>query len=190
MTMRPTIRLAFFALATAAAGAAVAQQRPPLAQPRPPLARPLPPGVPLTLPMLKANLIANAGTDTVRFQRDSYSLDPNAQTILARQAVWLLANPWIRASIEGHADVRQTREYALALGERRAAAVRNFLVMRGVPPQQLEIVSWGKERPAVAGVHDAAFLQNSRVVIELVAPEPAAPAMPQPMLPPPLPPRG
>ena len=74
-------------------------------------------------------------------------LTPQAQATLTAQARWLLQHPFVRASIEGHADERQTRDYALALGERRAAAVRNFLIASGVPPQQLPIISWGKERP-------------------------------------------
>ena len=121
----------------------------------------------LALPVLQADLAARAGSDTVRFQRDSYVLDDAAQATLDKQALWLIERPWIRASIEGHADGRQTRDYALALGERRAAAVRNFLIARGVPPHQLRIVSWGRERPALEALHDAAWLQNSRVVTVL-----------------------
>ena len=148
--------------------AALAAQPLPFPPPPPPGAAPPPLGQPvLALPVLKADLVAKTGSDTVRFQRDSYVIDAAAQAILAKQAQWLLERPWIRASIEGHADGRQTRDYALALGERRAAAVRNFLVARGVPPQQLSIVSWGRERPAIAALHDAAWLQNSRVVTVL-----------------------
>jgi len=147
-----------------------------LAQPLPP---PLPPGVyppgvypPGALPaaalvplsVLQADLKAQSGSDTVRFQRESYVLDPTSQQVLARQAQWLLARPWIRANIEGHADGRLTRDYALALGERRAAAVRNFLLAQGVSPGQLNVVSWGRERPTSAALHDATWLQNSRVV--------------------------
>lgn len=126
------------------------------------------PGQPiLALPVLQADLAAKAGSDTVRFQRDSYVLDPRAQAILAAQAQWLVQRPWVRASIEGHADLRQPRDYALALGERRAAAVRNFLLAQGVPPEQLRLMSWGRERPASPALHDAAWLQNSRVVTVL-----------------------
>ena len=94
-------------------------------------------------------------------------LTPQSQTTLTAQAQWLILHPFVRASIEGHADSRQTRDYALALGERRAAAVRNYLIASGVPPEQLQIVSWGKERPETAAVHDATWLQNSRVVTVL-----------------------
>ena len=162
----------------------------------PALAQPLPPNVPpgyapqvpvLALPVLEADLRAKAGSNTVRFARDSYVLTPQSLTTLTRQAQWLIQHPFVRASIEGHADGRQTREYSLALGERRAAAVRNYLIASGVPPQQLETVSWGKERPTSAAFHDATWLQNSRVVTILKQPpQPVYPPMPQPYpLPPP-----
>jgi peptidoglycan-associated lipoprotein len=124
----------------------------------------------LAIPVLEADLKAKAGTDTVRFARDSYVLNPQAQATLTAQAQWLIMHPFVNASIEGHADVRQTRDYALALGERRAAAVRNYLIASGVPPQQLQIVSWGRERPTSGAVHDATWLQNGRVVTVLKQP--------------------
>ena len=131
---------------------------------------PLPPPLPgpvLALPVLEADFRAKAGSDTILFERNSYVLSPQAQGILDRQALWLATRPWLRASIEGHADTRQTRDYALALGERRAAAVRNHLLARGVLPHQLSTVSWGRERPAVEAAHEATWLQNSRVVTVL-----------------------
>ena len=163
---------------------------PALAQPLPP---PGAPGYPqvqgpvLAIPVLEADLRAKAGSDTVRFARDSYVLTPQSLATLTAQAQWLIQHPFVRASIEGHADGRQTREYSLALGERRAAAVRNYLIASGVPPQQLDTVSWGKERPTTAAAHDATWLQNSRVVTVLKQPpQPIYPApYPQPQLPPP-----
>ena len=160
-----------FALAVSAS-TAIAQ---PFPQPLPPPgAYPpgaYPPGAPaapvVPLSVLQADLKTQSGSDTVRFQRDSYVLDPTSQQVLARQAQWLLARPWIRANIEGHADGRLTRDFALALGERRAAAVRNFLLAQGVSPGQLTVVSWGRERPTSAQLHDATWLQNSRVVTVL-----------------------
>lgn len=138
-------------------------------QPLPPGVQGLPPGAPLPpLPppeVLQADLKSKAGTDTVQFPRSGFELEPAAREVLARQALWLLANPRVRISIEGHADVRDSRDHALALGERRASTVRNFLLTQGVPLGQMDIVSWGKERPAVTGAHDATWLQNSRVVL-------------------------
>jgi peptidoglycan-associated lipoprotein len=163
---------------------------PALAQPFPP---PGPPGYPplqgpvLAIPVLQADLTTKAGSDTVRFARDSYVLTQQSLVTLTAQAQWLIQHPFVRASIEGHADRRQTREYSLALGERRAAAVRNYLIASGVPPEQLDVASWGKERPTSAAFHDATWLQNSRVVTVLKQPpQPTYPMpLPQPQLPPP-----
>ena len=73
---------------------------------------------------------------------------------------WLLANTNVRASIEGHCDERGTREYNQALGERRANAVRDFLVSQGVPTSRLVTTSWGKERPVATGSNEEAWAQN------------------------------
>ena len=132
----------------------------------------------LAIPVLEQDLKVKAGSNIVRFGRDSYVLTPQSQATLTAQAQWLIQHPFVNASIEGHADVRQTRDYALALGERRAAAVRNYLIASGVPPEQLQIVSWGRERPTGDSVHDATWLQNSRVVTVLKQP----PQQPQPWL--------
>ena len=170
-----------FCLMFAAASPALAQPLPP---PGPPGYAPMP-GPVLAIPVLEADLRAKAGSDTVRFARDSYVLTPQSLATLTAQAQWLIQHPFVSATIEGHADGRQTREYSLALGERRAAAVRNYLIASGVPPQQLDTVSWGKERPTSAAFHDATWLQNSRVVTVLKQPpQPLYPPMPQPQLPP------
>lgn len=171
---------AFILLAAFVGTAASAQYQPypyPPPPPGPGYPAPTPgypqPGYPgmqgpvLAIPVLEADLRAKAGSDTVRFGRDSYVLTPQAQATLTAQAQWLIQRPFVRASIEGHADGRQTRDYAFALGERRAAAVRNYMIASGVPPQQLQIVSWGRERPTTAAAHDATWLQNSRVVTVL-----------------------
>jgi peptidoglycan-associated lipoprotein len=176
-----------------AVSSAVAAQRAPVVDPinnpavRFPNAVQQVPGQPpqpvLSLPAMQADFSAKSGSDTVRFGRDGYLLDERARQTLLRQAEWLRANPMMRVSIEGHADVRQTREHALALGERRAAVVRSFLLSLGIPPSQMTTVSWGRERPASATVHDAAFLQNGRVVTLLRPPEPMPLQLP-PQLPP------
>jgi peptidoglycan-associated lipoprotein len=89
----------------------------------------------------------NAVGDRVYFALDSYGLDSDARATLERQARWLMARPNVRAIVAGHADERGTREYNLALGSRRAAAARDFLVARGVPANRIDTVSYGKERP-------------------------------------------
>jgi len=121
------------------------------------------PPPPVTIEMLQAEFSARTGSDVVYFVGNSHGLYANTQQILMAQASWLLSNPAIRARIEGHADERTPRDYALALGERRANAVRDFLVLQGVPAAQLTIISWGKERPVVAGSSEGALALNRRV---------------------------
>ena len=120
------------------------------------------------LPALQADLVAKAGSDTVYFGTDEYSLDQATQATLAAQARWLIANPNVRASIEGHADERGTREYNQALGERRANAARDFLVAQGVPTSRLVVTSWGKERPVAQGSNEEAWAQNRRAVTVII----------------------
>jgi peptidoglycan-associated lipoprotein len=120
------------------------------------------------LPAQQADMIAKAGSDSVYFGTDEYQLDESAKATLAAQAQWLLANPNVRASIEGHCDERGTREYNMALGERRANAARDFLASQGVPAIRLLVTSWGKERPAAAGSNEEAWAQNRRAVTVLV----------------------
>ena len=120
------------------------------------------------LPAMQADLVAKAGSDTVDFGTDEHLLDDAARATLAAQARWMLANPRVRASIEGHADERGTREYNTALGERRANAARDYLVTQGVPAGRLLVVSWGKERPVAIGSNEQAWAQNRRVVTVVV----------------------
>ena len=120
------------------------------------------------LPAMQADLVAKAGSDTVYFGTDEYQLDAASQATLAAQARWMLANTKVRASIEGHCDERGTREYNIALGERRANAARDYLIAQGVPAARLLVVSWGKERPAAVGSNETAWAQNRRVVTVVV----------------------
>jgi peptidoglycan-associated lipoprotein len=120
------------------------------------------------LPALQADLVAKAGSDTVYFGTDEYSLDEATKATLAAQARWLMANPNVRASIEGHCDERGTREYNQALGERRANAARDFLLSQGVPAARLVTTSWGKERPVAQGSNEEAWAQNRRAVTVII----------------------
>lgn len=129
--------------------------------------RGLPPPPP-TVESLHADMVAKSGSDTIYFAGSGHGLDPAAQATLTAQARWLRANPAARARIEGHADDRSTREFALAIGERRASAVRDFLVLQGVPAAQLTIISWGKERPVVEGTSEMALALNRRVATVLM----------------------
>lgn len=114
-------------------------------------------------PGSQEDLVANVG-DRVFFGFDSAVLSSDGERTLERQAAWLQANPAVSVMIEGHCDERGTREYNLALGERRAAAAKRYLVGLGVPTSRVNTVSYGKERPAVIGDSEAAWSQNRRSV--------------------------
>lgn len=105
--------------------------------------------------------LADVG-NTVYFSYDSSSLSSVAQGILDRQAAFLKANPSVTVTIEGHADERGTREYNLALGDRRASASRDYLLAQGINAARVRTVSYGKERPAVAGSTKVAWAKNRR----------------------------
>ena len=108
-----------------------------------------------------AEKLAQVG-DTANFGFDSAELTVSARSTLNRQAAFLSLNPDLMIVIEGHADERGTREYNLALGERRATAVRDYLVAKGINSARVRTVSYGKERPAVAGSDEAAWAKNRR----------------------------
>lgn len=103
--------------------------------------------------------------DRVYFELDQYELSAQAQALLARQAQWLRDWPSRRLVIEGHADERGTREYNLALGERRATSIRDYLVAQGVPAARLRTVSYGKERPTCVDANDGCWSRNRRGVL-------------------------
>jgi|KNS12BottometaT_FD_k123_104010_1 peptidoglycan-associated lipoprotein len=109
------------------------------------------------------DLIANVG-DRVFFDFDKFDIQSDAQRVLNLQADWLKANRQTSITIEGHADQRGTREYNLALGERRATSVKNFLVALGINENRITVISFGKERPVALGSNDTAWAQNRRGV--------------------------
>lgn len=102
--------------------------------------------------------------DRVFFDYDSAVLSPVATETLDRQGAWLRQYPDVIVTVEGHTDERGTREYNLALGDRRATAVRNYLLALNVPPNQVLTISYGEERPADAGADDSAWANNRRSV--------------------------
>ena len=109
------------------------------------------------------DLIVNVG-DRVFFGYDSSDLDSDALELLQDQVAWLKQNSDVSVTIEGHCDERGTREYNLALGEKRAQAVKNYLIGLGINPDRISTISYGKERPAVVGSNDGAWAQNRRSV--------------------------
>ncbi|MBP2227033.1 peptidoglycan-associated lipoprotein Pal [Azospirillum agricola] len=114
-------------------------------------------------PGSQEDLAVNVG-DRVFFGLDRIDLSPEARATLDRQATWLQTYGSVTVTIEGHADERGTREYNLALGERRANSVKNYLAAKGISPNRVKVVSYGKEKPAVVGSTEAAWSQNRRGV--------------------------
>ena len=112
---------------------------------------------------LQADLVVKAGSDTVYFSPRGHALDANAIATLTAQARWLIANPFVNIRLEGHGGDRDTRDYALAIGERRANAVRNFLELQGVAPHRITVISWGKERPGSVRVGPTVVAAGPRV---------------------------
>ena len=102
--------------------------------------------------------------DRVLFDYDSSNLSSDAKLTLDKQSRFLRVNSDLTFTIEGHCDERGTREYNLALGEKRATAVRDYLVIEGISPDRIRVISYGKEKPAVVGSNDMAWSKNRRAV--------------------------
>ena len=115
------------------------------------------------LPGSQQDLVVSVG-DRVFFGYDKYDLSAEARATIEKQAEWLKKYPNINISIEGHCDERGTREYNLALGEKRATAARNYLIALGVEASRIQTISYGKERPAVTGSDETSWAQNRRGV--------------------------
>jgi peptidoglycan-associated lipoprotein len=116
-------------------------------------------GGPGFAPGSQQDLAATAG-DRVFFAYDQSTISDEGQQILQRQAQWLQRYAQVRITIEGHCDERGTREYNLALGERRAQAVKKVLVALGIPSARIQTISYGKDRPIVVGSDEAGYAQN------------------------------
>lgn len=119
------------------------------------------------VPGSRADFLRSVPSDRVFFDTDVYALSAEARATLDAQAAYLQRFPNVHVTIEGHADERGTREYNLALGDRRANSVRNYLESRGIAANRMTTISWGKERPAVEGSTEAAWAQNRRAVTVL-----------------------
>lgn len=103
---------------------------------------------------------------TIYFDFDKDTIRPEFESILNAHAEYLRVNPSTQVVLEGHGDERGTREYNLGLGERRAQAVEQYLAVQGVSASQMELVSYGEERPAADGHSEEAYAQNRRVVFD------------------------
>ena len=108
--------------------------------------------------------LAKGVPDRVFFATNESVLTTASRETLRKQATWLRKNPKINVVLEGHADERGTREYNLALGDKRAFAVYSYLAQAGIDTNRMEYISWGKERPEVVGSDETAYSQNRRGV--------------------------
>ena len=161
-------RLALIGLAAASLAACASRPKP--AGPVAPTPTPPTPSAPYTppasppvnqgpIPGSMQDFVINIG-ERIYFDTDEYVVRSDAQPVLAAQAQWLNRYQGVRVRIEGNADERGTREYNLALGARRANAVRDFLVRQGVSGARIETLSYGKERPIDAGSSEEAWAKN------------------------------
>lgn len=115
-------------------------------------------------PGTQQDLVVNVG-DRIFFGYDQFDLSAESRATIERQAQWLQTYPNVSVIVEGHCDERGTREYNLALGEKRATAVRNYLIANGVAPSRVQTISYGKERPVVLGSDSTSWAQNRRGVL-------------------------
>ncbi len=114
-------------------------------------------------PGSQEDLVANVG-DRVFFDFDRSTIRADQRPVLQRQAEWMGRYSDVRVQVEGHTDERGTREYNLALGQRRASAARDVLVASGVNGARISTISYGKDRPAALGSDESAWAQNRRAV--------------------------
>lgn len=118
------------------------------------------------VPGSQEDFLASVGQygDRIYFDTDRFNVDTEDQTTLQQQAQWLARYPNTRITVEGHADERGTRDYNLALGERRANSAKNYLTSVGVDASRIQTVSYGKERPQAMGSDEQSWAQNRRAV--------------------------
>ena len=123
---------------------------------------------PSIVPGSQEDFVANVASDRIFFDFDQYNVDAEDQATLRSQAQWLQRYPAVRVTLEGHADERGTRDYNIALGERRANAAKNYLASLGIDPARISVISYGKERPAALGSDEAAYARNRRAVTVVI----------------------
>lgn len=116
------------------------------------------------VPGSQEDFVASVMADRIFFDTDKFDVDQGDQATLRSQAEWLARYPNVRVTVEGHADERGTRDYNLALGERRANAAKNALASLGVDASRITTISYGKERPDAVGSDEASWARNRRAV--------------------------
>ncbi len=163
MTKTATLIIATSLLALGACA-----KKPPKDLPPPPVDSTAPVTAPTSgqgvVPGSQEDFVATVSADRIFFDTDSSEVDAPDQATLQSQAAWLARYPEKRITVEGHCDERGTREYNLALGERRANATKNALVALGVSTARITTVSYGKERPDATGSDEDAYAKNRRAV--------------------------
>lgn len=162
-------RLAMLLLTASLIAIAGCAKKPPKELPPPPVDRvgPVQPETPTSIavvPGSQEDFVASVAADRIFFALDQSDVDAEDQATLRSQAAWLARYPQKRVAIEGHCDERGTREYNLALGERRANATKNALASLGVDPSRITTTSYGKERPDATGSDEDAYARNRRAV--------------------------
>lgn len=179
MSLNRKTALRLVLVGTAAASMAACASKPKPAYPTTPTTPPPAPSTPApapapgpvteqALPGSEQDFVVNVG-DRVYFDFDRYDVRADAQPLLAAQAAWLKKYPEVMVRIEGNCDERGTREYNLALGARRANAVRDFLVAQGVSPSRITTISYGKEKPIDLGSGDEADQHNRNAHTAIVS---------------------
>ena len=164
-------RFATVILLASATTLAACAKKAPEELPPPPLSTTAPATGPATAPAPTGPTVGSQahfedavnGQNVIFFDTDRFNIDSVDAAALQAQAQYLSRYPQIRITVEGHADERGTKEYNLALGERRANAVQRFLIVNGANRGQIETVSYGEEKPAVMGTDDSSWAQNRRV---------------------------
>jgi peptidoglycan-associated lipoprotein len=156
--------------ALAACGKKEVENLPPVADNTPGSTADTGPTGPGIVPGSQEDFIQSVGQmgDRIFFDTDRFNIDSADQATLQTQAQWLSRYPQARVTVEGHADERGTRDYNLALGERRANAAKNYLASIGVDASRIQTVSYGKERPQALGSNEEAWAQNRRAVTVVI----------------------
>ena len=170
--MNPRIAIATLMAGTAVLGACKKDppaQLPPEPQPTMSSSTPTPSGPGVAALGTQEHFVdAVNGQNVIYFDTDRYNIDSADAAALQLQAQYLMQYSGINVTLEGHCDERGTREYNLALGERRANAAKNYLVSLGIPASRIRTVSYGKERPVALGSNESAWAQNRRAVTVVI----------------------